>query len=181
MSRASASSSICKCCRCCEEAVRNQRHLEIAARAQARSSAGRRRPRRSSMRCLKTTGSNSGTSRRSTLRKKQLVGVEAFARARHPNYGVLLPAAFMPGASESSLIALSELALAHSLKAALELRQARRQSAAWRSTFRSARWSKMPVIDIVQSYRPQFEKWPGLIIDVPEEQIVSRSGARYRD
>src|SRR4029079_6011600 len=40
------------------------------------------------------------------LRKKQLVGVEAFARCRHPQNGVLSPGAFMPGASESDLISL---------------------------------------------------------------------------
>src|SRR5262249_4711792 len=33
------------------------------------------------------------------LRKKQLAGVEAFARVRHPQYGILPPAAFMPGAT----------------------------------------------------------------------------------
>ena len=53
------------------------------------------------------------------LRKKQLVGVEAFARARHPQNGVLLPGAFMPGAKEPDLIKLSELALEAGLKANL--------------------------------------------------------------
>ena len=43
------------------------------------------------------------------LRKKQLAGAEAFARARHPQFGILSPGAFMPGATESELIALSEL------------------------------------------------------------------------
>jgi EAL domain-containing protein (putative c-di-GMP-specific phosphodiesterase class I) len=32
---------------------------------------------------------------------------------------------------------------------------------------------KIAVADIVQTYRPQFEKWPGLIIDVTEDQIVT--------
>src|SRR6202020_3430033 len=32
---------------------------------------------------------------------------------------------------------------------------------------------KVPVADIVESHRAKFEKWPGLIIDVAEEQIVS--------
>ena len=32
---------------------------------------------------------------------------------------------------------------------------------------------KIAVADIVQTYRPQFEKWPGLIIDMTEEQIVT--------
>jgi EAL domain-containing protein (putative c-di-GMP-specific phosphodiesterase class I) len=53
------------------------------------------------------------------LRKKQLVGVEAFARARHPQDGVLMPSAFLPGATEVDLIALPEQALADTLKAAL--------------------------------------------------------------
>jgi EAL domain-containing protein (putative c-di-GMP-specific phosphodiesterase class I) len=105
------------------------------------------------------------------LRKKQLVGAEAFARARHPQYGVLMPSAFMPGALESSLVALSEKALAHALQAALKfaklgvnLRMA--------VNIPVSALAKIDVADIVQTYRPKFEKWPGLIIDVTEEQIV---------
>ena len=33
--------------------------------------------------------------------------------------------------------------------------------------------AKIAVEDIVQTYRGQFEKWPGLIIDVAEDQIIS--------
>lgn len=106
------------------------------------------------------------------LRKKQLVGVEAFARARHPQDGVLMPSAFLPGATEANLIALSEQALADTLKAALNftrigvnLRPA--------VNIPVAALVKIAVADIVQAYRPQFEKWPGLIIDVTEEQIVT--------
>ena len=51
------------------------------------------------------------------LRKKQLAGVEAFARCRHPQIGILLPGAFMPGATEAELTSLSELAIASVLKA----------------------------------------------------------------
>jgi CheY-like chemotaxis protein len=52
------------------------------------------------------------------LRKKQLAGVEAFARCRHPHHGTLAPVAFMTDATESDLLALSELALANTLKTA---------------------------------------------------------------
>jgi EAL domain-containing protein (putative c-di-GMP-specific phosphodiesterase class I) len=106
------------------------------------------------------------------LRKKQLVGAEAFARARHPQHGVLMPSAFMPGASESSLITLSEQALAHALQAGLNF-------AKLGVNLRIAvnipvnALVKVAVADIVQTYRPQYEKWPGLIIDVTEEQIVT--------
>jgi EAL domain-containing protein (putative c-di-GMP-specific phosphodiesterase class I) len=106
------------------------------------------------------------------LRKKQLVGVEAFARARHPRDGVLMPSAFMPGASEGDLVTLSELALDQALKASLNfcklgvnLRLA--------VNIPINALVKVPVADIVQSHRAKFEKWPGVIIDVIEEQIVS--------
>src|SRR5439155_24727401 len=50
------------------------------------------------------------------LRKKQLAGVEVLARACHPQFGILAPSAFLPGAAESELIALSENALASALE-----------------------------------------------------------------
>jgi len=106
------------------------------------------------------------------LRKKQLVGAEAFARARHPQHGVLMPSAFMPGASEASLVTLSEQALAHALRAGLNF-------AKLGVNLRIAvnipvdALIKIAIADIVQEYRPQYEKWPGLVIDVTEEQIVT--------
>ncbi len=106
------------------------------------------------------------------LRKKQLIGVEAFSRARHPRDGVLMPGAFMPGASEGDLVTLSELALDQALQASLNfcklgvnLRPA--------VNIPINALVKVPVADIVESHRGKFEKWPGLIIDVAEEQIVS--------
>jgi len=106
------------------------------------------------------------------LRKKQLAGAEAFARARHPQHGVLQPNAFMPGASEPGLIALSELALTSALKAGLNfaklgvnLRMA--------VNIPVSALVKIEIADIVQNFRPQYEKWPGLTIDLCEEQIVT--------
>jgi EAL domain-containing protein (putative c-di-GMP-specific phosphodiesterase class I) len=106
------------------------------------------------------------------LRKKQLVGAEAFARVRHPTYGVLMPGAFMPGANEAALIKLSEQALAQALGASVNF-------AKLGVNLRLAvnipvnALVKIGVADIVYEYRPKFEKWPGLIIDVTEEQIVT--------
>ena len=106
------------------------------------------------------------------LRKKQLVGAEAFARARHPQNGVLMPSAFMPGASEASLIKLSEMAVAQALKAGLNF-------AKLGVNLRLAvnipvnALVKMAIADIVQAYRPRYEKWSGLVVDVTEEQIVT--------
>jgi EAL domain-containing protein (putative c-di-GMP-specific phosphodiesterase class I) len=106
------------------------------------------------------------------LRKKQLVGAEAFARVRHPVHGVLSPGAFMPGAKEASLVTLSEIALAQALRAGLNF-------AKLGVNLRLAvnipvnALVKIAIEDIVQKYRPQYDKWPGLVIDVTEEQIVT--------
>ncbi len=106
------------------------------------------------------------------LRKKQLVGAEAFARVRHPVHGVLMPSAFMPGARESSLIALSELALARALQAGLNFAKLGVNLKLAVNIPVNA-LVKIAVADIVQQFRPQYEKWPGLVIDVTEEQIVT--------
>ncbi len=106
------------------------------------------------------------------LRKKQLVGAEAFARARHPQYGVLLPGAFMTGASEASLVTLSEQVLAHALQASLNFSKVG-VNLRMAVNIPVPALVKIAVADIVQTYRPQFDKWPGLMIDVTEEQIVT--------
>ena len=106
------------------------------------------------------------------LRKKQLVGVEAFARARHPQKGVLMPAAFMPGATDSDLIALSELALETGLKANLTFARLGVHLRLAVNIPVSA-LVKVAIADFVRTYRPQYEKWPGVVIDVPEEQVVT--------
>ena len=106
------------------------------------------------------------------LRKKQLAGAEAYARARHPQHGIVLPAAFMPGAQDSSITKLSELALTCALKAGLTFAKI---GINLRLTVNIpvAVLVKLPIEDIVKAQRPHAEKWPGLIIDVPEEQIIT--------
>jgi len=106
------------------------------------------------------------------LRKKQLAGAEAYARARHPLHGVSLPGAFMPNATESSVIKLSEMALTSALKAGLTFSKLGLNLRLTVNIPVNA-LEKMRVEEIVRSYRPIASKWAGLIIDVPEEQIVT--------
>jgi EAL domain-containing protein (putative c-di-GMP-specific phosphodiesterase class I)/CheY-like chemotaxis protein len=106
------------------------------------------------------------------LRKKQLVGVEAFARARHPSNGVLLPDAFMPGAREATVLELSELALTQSLGASQKVAKLGANLRLSVNMPVSA-LIKLPLAEIVQTERSKFERWPGVIIDIPEDQIIS--------
>lgn len=105
------------------------------------------------------------------LSRKQLVGAEGFARARHPQLGVLLPNTFLPNASDSSLLKLAEFALDSALKAGLKFSEL---GINLRLTINMpvSVLVKAPVEDIVRSYRPEPEAWGGLLIDVPEKEII---------
>jgi EAL domain-containing protein (putative c-di-GMP-specific phosphodiesterase class I) len=105
------------------------------------------------------------------LRRKQLAGAEAYARVRHPQHGLVLAGAFTASASEAGNVKLAELALESALKT----------SAHFSKLGVNLRLSvnipvpallKISVPDIVQAHHQANQKWPGLIIDVPEEQIV---------
>ncbi len=107
-----------------------------------------------------------------SLRKKQLAGAEAYARARHPQHGVLLPTAFMPGASEANIIKLSELALASALKTAVVFSKLG-VNIPLTVNIEPEILVKLPIEEIVKARRPSADNWPGLIIDVREQQIIS--------
>jgi EAL domain-containing protein (putative c-di-GMP-specific phosphodiesterase class I) len=105
------------------------------------------------------------------LKRKCLAGAEALARIRHPRFGVLLPGCFLPGVAEGSVSRLAE----HVLIAALD---------SW-SMFDQAGFNlhlainvpvsvllKLPVCALVDRHRPTSDRWPGIILEVSEDQIV---------
>jgi EAL domain-containing protein (putative c-di-GMP-specific phosphodiesterase class I) len=105
------------------------------------------------------------------LRKKQLAGVEAFARARHPQHGILLPGAFTADASEGDLIKLAEIAMTSALKAGSKFSELGVHLRLAVNVPIQA-LVKLPVVDIVKAHRPSPDKWPGMIIDIAEDQII---------
>src|SRR5882672_1601236 len=105
------------------------------------------------------------------LKRKCLAGAEALARIRHPSHGVLLPGTFLPGVAEGSISRLTE----HALIATL---------ANW-TKFEEAGFNlqlainvpvsvllKLPVPALVDQNRPKSDRWPGIILEVTEDQIV---------
>lgn len=109
------------------------------------------------------------------IRRKQLAGAEAFARARHPLHGILAPGSFMPGADDAALLALAEHGLVSALKAGLAFSKLGVHLRIAVNVSVNA-LEKLPVGDIVRAHRPSIKDWPGLIIDVTEEQIVTEIG-----
>ena len=105
------------------------------------------------------------------LRKKQLAGAEAYARVRHPQHGIVLAAAFAANATETATAKLAELSLDNALKTSSHFSKL---GVNLRLTVNIPvpALVKIPVEEFVKKHHPTSDKWPGLIIDVPEEQIV---------
>jgi EAL domain-containing protein (putative c-di-GMP-specific phosphodiesterase class I) len=109
------------------------------------------------------------------LRRKQLAGAEIFARVRHPQHGILSPGSFMPGADEAAIYALSQRGIESAMKAGLNFSKLGLNLRIAVNVAVPA-LVKLPVGDIVRAHRPSVKNWPGLIIDITEEQIVSEIG-----
>lgn len=105
------------------------------------------------------------------LKRKCLAGAEALARIRHPSLGVLLPGSFLPDVTEDSIARLTEHALISTLRN-------------W-SMFDEAGFNlhlainvpvsvlhKLPIPELVEQHRPRADRWPGIILEVTEDQIV---------
>jgi EAL domain-containing protein (putative c-di-GMP-specific phosphodiesterase class I) len=104
------------------------------------------------------------------LKKKQIAGVETFARLRHPQLGTLPPGVFMSGADEQSVTALTERALVSALTAATNFAQLGINLRVAVNISTSALVS-LSLPEMVRQYGPKKANWPGLILDVTEEQI----------
>jgi EAL domain-containing protein (putative c-di-GMP-specific phosphodiesterase class I) len=87
------------------------------------------------------------------LKRKCLAGAEALARIRHPQEGMLWPESFLPGIDEASLAQLTEHALLSTLRN-------------W------TMFADLPIAELVTQNRPKSDSWPGLILEVTEDQIV---------
>jgi EAL domain-containing protein (putative c-di-GMP-specific phosphodiesterase class I) len=105
------------------------------------------------------------------LKRKCLAGAEALARIRHPELGVLLPGNFLPGASDKSIARLTEHALVVTLQN-------------W-SLFDEAGFNlhlainvpvsallDLPIAELIAAHRPKSERWPGVIVEITEDQVV---------
>ncbi len=105
------------------------------------------------------------------IKQRCLAGAEALARIRDPEKGVLLPAAFLPGVSDDVMARLTEHALLTVLRdwtvfdeGGFNLRLS--------INVPVYLLDRLPIEKIVTENRPAAEYWPGLIVEVTEDQIV---------
>jgi EAL domain-containing protein (putative c-di-GMP-specific phosphodiesterase class I) len=105
------------------------------------------------------------------LKTMRLVGAEALARARHPQRGVLGPGAFLGGAGESDMLALTERVIVSALRDWEECAD-HGVSIKFSVNVPVTALVKLPIATILREQRPKAANWPGLIMEVTEDEII---------
>ena len=105
------------------------------------------------------------------LKTKRLVGAEGLIRARHPSRGVLTPNVFLPGASEQDMLGLTEQVIITALKD-WEALAAYGLSLKLSVNVPVSALLKLPIPTILREQRPRASNWPGLIMEVTEDEII---------
>jgi EAL domain-containing protein (putative c-di-GMP-specific phosphodiesterase class I) len=106
------------------------------------------------------------------LRSKRLVGAEGLVRARHPTRGVLTPGVFLPGADEGDMLALTERVIITALRD-WETCAAYGLSVKFSVNVPVTALTTLPLATILKEERPLSRDWPGLIMEVTEDEIVN--------
>jgi EAL domain-containing protein (putative c-di-GMP-specific phosphodiesterase class I)/CheY-like chemotaxis protein len=105
------------------------------------------------------------------LIRNRVVGAEGLARLNHPVHGMLSPQSFLPGASEATLNRLTEFVVK---KAFLDwevlVSAGRNLRLAVNAPVNALIDPRLPIL--VRDNHPRRSDWPGLIIEVTEDEAV---------
>jgi EAL domain-containing protein (putative c-di-GMP-specific phosphodiesterase class I) len=105
------------------------------------------------------------------LRTMRLVGAEALVRARHPARGVVAPFFFLPDASEQDLMALTERVILTAL-GDWEIFAEHGVAMKFAVNVPVSAFVKLPIPRMLREARPRAANWPGMILEVTEDQII---------
>ena len=109
------------------------------------------------------------------LRTGTLVGNEGLIRCRHPFHGVVGPDSYLPFASKTSLAALTEYVVLAALRDWDEMADV---GTHLRIAVNANLGSLMTLnlAALIRENRPKNNAWPGLILEVPEGEVVNDVG-----
>jgi EAL domain-containing protein (putative c-di-GMP-specific phosphodiesterase class I) len=105
------------------------------------------------------------------LRKMRLAGAEALVRARRPDGSMISPGAFLPGAGEADMLALTERVIVTALR---DFEDCAAQGALLKLSVNvpASAFVKLPIAQLIREERPPAANWPGLILEVTEDEAV---------
>ena len=105
------------------------------------------------------------------LATKRLAGAEGLIRVRHPKHGTMFPGSFLPGASEADMLRMTEQVILTALRDWEDL-SANGVSVRLAINAPVSAFTKLPLATMLREQRPRSANWPGLIIEVTEDEIV---------
>jgi EAL domain-containing protein (putative c-di-GMP-specific phosphodiesterase class I) len=108
-----------------------------------------------------------------SLQTGNWVGAEGLIRARHPEVGVLGPGAFLPGAGEDDMLEMTEMVIATALRDWNDCAALGMPALNLAVNVPAYGFVKLPIAQLIREQRPKSEQWPGLILEVTEDQIVN--------
>lgn len=106
------------------------------------------------------------------LATKRLVGAEGLIRVRHPKHGTMFPGSFLPGACEADMLKMTEQVIVTALRDWEDL-SANGVSVRLAVNAPVSAFTKLPLAAMLREQRPRSTRWPGLIIEVTEDEIVN--------
>lgn len=105
------------------------------------------------------------------LRLRLLAGAEGLVRCRYPDGNILLPDSFLPGASEASQLALTEVVMSRALNDWNEIAAVGAPlQVSVNATVKAL--ERLPLAKLIREQRPKNARWPGLIFEVTETDVV---------
>jgi len=108
-----------------------------------------------------------------SLQTHHWVGAEGLIRARHPEVGVLGPGAFLPGAGADEMLELTQHVILTALRDWDDCAALGMPTLALAVNVPASAFLKLPITQLIREGRPKSDQWPGLILEVTEDQIVN--------
>jgi EAL domain-containing protein (putative c-di-GMP-specific phosphodiesterase class I) len=108
-----------------------------------------------------------------SLQTGNMIGAEGLIRLRHPELGVLGPGAFLPGAGEVEMLELTEQVIITALRDWSDCAALGMPAINLAVNVPASAFVELPIAQIIRAERPKSDQWPGLILEVTEDQIVN--------
>lgn len=107
------------------------------------------------------------------LKTSKIIGAEVVARIAHPQVGILTPEQFLKGADEETLLELTRLALVHAIKTSARFHE-QGEALQLSVNISADMLLRLPISDLVLMHRPERADWAGLLLEIPERQVVNK-------
>jgi len=108
-----------------------------------------------------------------SLQTGHMIGAEGLIRVRHPELGVLAPGAFLPGAGEPEMLQMTEKVIATALRDWNDCAELGMPALGLAVNVPASAFVELPIARIIREERPASDQWPGLILEVTEDQFVN--------